>query len=377
MVEDKVLVFEDGKQFIDEHLNTYFEVHVDVHDDLKQYHAHLPFGGQISMFAPSNLKPLIIFGQDESIFKQYSFSSSSWSCPDGTKQLIPKDDGNGLMLSSFVSREFGYGMLLTETQLVIVNEYRKGKHYSDVDASIMKLGSSLKRKLTESPFVRQLEYGARKEGYWTYESMVIQLEDIVDVLIVLYPQYDYLLMFDHSNGHDRMQPDGLNANNINKLYGGKQPKMHDRLLTNDVILGSYKNHTGILKTGEMQQLVRTNADAIGPFYLSESERVQKKYDVDTGQFNIKNKTREIIIEDLLRVDPNMDPKGNLKKLQDLCVAKDIPIKYNEKKIIEGWVGKPKGSLQLLYERGYIDPTNWKDYTNSGKKDEYGILRVDT
>ena len=74
------------------------------------------------------------------------------------------------MLSSFVSREFGYGMLLTETQLEIVNEYRKGKHYSDVDASIMKLGSTLKKKLTDSPFVRQLEYGARKEGYWTYES---------------------------------------------------------------------------------------------------------------------------------------------------------------------------------------------------------------
>ena len=35
MVESKILVFEDGKQYIDEHLNTYFEVYVDVHDELK------------------------------------------------------------------------------------------------------------------------------------------------------------------------------------------------------------------------------------------------------------------------------------------------------------------------------------------------------
>jgi hypothetical protein len=27
--------------------------------------------------------------------------------------LIPKDDGLGVMISAFVSREFGYGMVLT------------------------------------------------------------------------------------------------------------------------------------------------------------------------------------------------------------------------------------------------------------------------
>ena len=33
--------------------------------------------------------------------------------------------------------------------------------------------------------------------------------------------YDFVFLFDHSNGHDRMQPDGLNAISVRKNYGGK------------------------------------------------------------------------------------------------------------------------------------------------------------
>jgi hypothetical protein len=47
------------------------------------------------------------------------------------------------------------------------------------------------------------------------------------------------------------------------------------------------------------------------------------------------------------------------------------------KIIEGWVGKAKGSLQILYEGGWIDASRLGDYTIAGKKDAYGQLRVDT
>ena len=49
----------------------------------------------------------------------------SWALPDGTKQLVPKDDGIGLMLSSFCSREVGYGIPLSQSQLDIENEKRK------------------------------------------------------------------------------------------------------------------------------------------------------------------------------------------------------------------------------------------------------------
>jgi hypothetical protein len=72
-----------------------------------------------------------------------------------------------------------------------------------------------------------LEYGKNNEGYWTYKSLVIQMEDCVDSLQTLFPEFDILFLFDHSNGHDRLvQPDGLNLRKIRKNFGGKQPKMH-------------------------------------------------------------------------------------------------------------------------------------------------------
>ena len=73
------------------------------------------FGGNLSVRKPPDQKPLIIFGQDECIFKQYTFSKKAWRSPDGALPLIPKDEGAGIMISAFISREFGYVMILTET----------------------------------------------------------------------------------------------------------------------------------------------------------------------------------------------------------------------------------------------------------------------
>ncbi len=38
------------------------------------------------------------------------------------------------------------------------------------------------KNLVESPFVKYFKYGygAGKEGYWTYDHMVVQFEDCVD-----------------------------------------------------------------------------------------------------------------------------------------------------------------------------------------------------
>ncbi len=67
-------------------------------------------------------KPVMIIGQDECIFKQYTLVKKSWSDPDGMRALLPKDDGRGLMISSFVCRELGYGWDLNEEQMQKVNE---------------------------------------------------------------------------------------------------------------------------------------------------------------------------------------------------------------------------------------------------------------
>lgn len=78
----------------------------------------------------------------------------TWTLPDGTKPLIPKDEGQGVMLSSFVSREFGYGMELSNDDLETVNTYRKKNNvYSDNDAAVRINGNATKSELTSSPFI--------------------------------------------------------------------------------------------------------------------------------------------------------------------------------------------------------------------------------
>ena len=135
-----------------------------------------------------------MFGQDECIFKQYSFTKKTWILPDGTRPLIPQSEGMGIMLSAFQSREFGYGLPISDADLAKINAEKRGKDkfYSDLSAAQSRNGKHWKPKLTHSPFVYELEYGENKEGYWNYENMVLQLEDCIDCLKCLYPDHEYL-----------------------------------------------------------------------------------------------------------------------------------------------------------------------------------------
>jgi hypothetical protein len=43
----------------------------------------------------------------------------------------------------------------------------------------------------------------------------------------------------------------------------------------------------------------------------------------------------------------------------------------------GWVGKPKGTYQVLWERGFLDPNNLNQYTIDGQKDQFSIHQSHT
>jgi hypothetical protein len=114
------------------------EHHIDNAPKFQKDQSELQIGGSLSVRKPINEKPLIIFGQDECIYKQYKFSESAWCLPDGCFPLIPKDEGHGVMISTFVSREFGFGMTLSQDQLDLVNGTRVGKAYIDEESAIKK-----------------------------------------------------------------------------------------------------------------------------------------------------------------------------------------------------------------------------------------------
>jgi len=68
---------------------------------------------------------------------------------------------------------------------------------------------------------------------------------------------------------------------------------------------------------------------------------------------------------------------NKRELVELCQHHNIAIKKAVEKVKEGWEGKPKGLLQVLWRRGLIDGNNLKQYSLTGKKDDLGTVNDST
>ena len=150
------------------------EYHIDSADIFQKRMKGTKYGGNLSVQRDINEKPLIIMGHDECIFKQYLLTKKNWTGPDGEIALVPKDEGQGVMISALQSREFGLGMALSDDDLKRINERRKGEMYMDKDAAKKRNGSPFKKPLsTSNPFYIEFEYGANKEGYWNYKLTVL------------------------------------------------------------------------------------------------------------------------------------------------------------------------------------------------------------
>jgi hypothetical protein len=108
------------------------EYHVDASDKFPP----IPMGGNLSVRKPANAPTVMFIGQDEAIFKQFLFLSKMWTGPNGERPLLPKDEGAGVMISSFISREYGLLQKLDERTLSFVNANRQGAKYADEGAAI-------------------------------------------------------------------------------------------------------------------------------------------------------------------------------------------------------------------------------------------------
>ena len=95
---------------------------------------------------------------------------------------------------------------------------------------------------------------------------------------------------------------------------------------------------------------------IGPFYLSEDEREKRKYDIETNEEKEIIHTRAFLIDQIKEKTGMKKVRGNLDEVQKLATNLNIPTKTTSKKILEGWVGKPKGMMQVLWERGFLNPS---------------------
>ena len=173
--------------------------------------------------------------------------------------------------------------------------------YADAAASTKIRGSSHKKDLApgESVFSVMFQYGSSGDGYWTYDHMVIQLEDCVDVLDALLSipasgveqhhdafvesltcprrlkrKFKYIFLTDHSCGHDRKRPDGLDVTSLRKAPSASAKVMRDVVITNkNGVLSEDFDHPLKLKVEMVQTLVFREQDnyggpETGPFWWS-------------------------------------------------------------------------------------------------------------
>ena len=155
--------------------------------------------------------------------------------PDGSKQIIPKDEGHGVMLSVFTSCELGYSFSIFKKNLKKVNERQKGQYHSVKEAAILCYGTDKKIPLTSTPFSIELEYGASHDVYWLYKHIVLKIENCVDMLKHTHPQFDIFFLLDHFNRHNRMRPDNLNINKIiTQVFHRHQNKSKSWIATSTV-----------------------------------------------------------------------------------------------------------------------------------------------
>ena len=248
----------------------------------------------------------------------------------------------GVMISTLQSRDFGFGFPdLTEDELDTINILRRGQHYVDREAAIAVHDQSIKKPLIKHPFIQEFKYGVAKDGYWSYEHLVCQLNDCMDVMKALYPQFYIKFNVDHSCGHDRQRLDALNVNRMNVNYGGSQPHMHSSKMTTDCI-GTFD---GILDEGDIQDFVWKITDA-GPTNLQNDEKELLR-NGDLTEFKFVNKSKSELIRTMRAKLEDLTWKGvplimrdrgmyadeeqlTMDQLRKICRMNDLPFRKRKK-----------------------------------------------
>ncbi|CAM9642953.1 unnamed protein product, partial [Sphacelaria rigidula] len=261
-------------------------------------------------------RALYHIGQDESVYKAYAREGTEWVIR-GVRGLRKKSEGPGEMVSAFQDEKRGFGLPLSADELARVNERRQREGRTPLD---------------ESPGLRFLLPGNNREGYWGFAEFEQQTIDVMDCLEEIEPGKQLAIEVDHSAGHAKYLPDGLHVQNMNVKYGGKQKALRDSVMTE-----------GCLGPGSAKM------------YLNGGEWSTKFHPVLTT----KTVDMKLKLGEVQRMSFGPDDPPPFYDWE--APAKDQKVRRRgklDKK--EGYVGKPKGSKQVLWERGwYVDGMSTK------------------
>ena len=85
---------------------------------------------------------------------------------------------------------------------------------------------------------------------------------------------------------------------------------------------------------------------------------------ETGQVKTKKLTKQQLLQKLPANQRNTFKSKSIAQLQEICQGLNLQTEVQEVEVEEGWLGKPKGLFQALWERGWIDPNNLDKYVKN-------------
>ena len=137
-------------------------------------------------------KHLVTIFHDETVFQSNEDQTLAWS-QDDQFFIRKKGRGAGIVISDFIEEHDGFLRI-------------PGKEAR-----------------------RQFEFGKNRDGFWTADHFLNQVEKAVAIAEEKYPrdQYTLLWIFDHSSNHASKGKDALVADRMNLSSGKKQPTMRD------------------------------------------------------------------------------------------------------------------------------------------------------
>lgn len=384
--EDKLAQGFDGHPF-EKDGEAWLEFHVDDCEEFWDLWKHAPLEEKFSVRLDDQVKRVMFLGQDESVQAQFEFSKKAWRGTEGQQAMRPKGKGKGMMVCGTPGRVNGWDPKMSVEHLNQINANRQGKHYLDRDSALEVNSQTEKPLLTMEtlPWVKFVEFGANSEGWWTGANMHLLVEDIGDCTSVLYPGIEQILFVDWSQGHARKRLDGLKVSEMNKNYGGAREIFHDSSISSGSF-GDFENVGMLIKPADgaavIQRFFFVEGDE-GPCWMSPAERLRSK-----EGYEVEGEVRKIYLKkDALKARLQADlPSGTIPagfhsrshpKLVELAKERSINHWDEVPKVQPGWLGAPKGLLQVCYERGLVDGVTytgrnlWKQYSVKGKKDAEG------
>jgi hypothetical protein len=117
----------------------------------------------------------------------------------------------------------------------------------------------------------------------------------------------------------------------------------------------------ILSVGASQRMHSVPSNA-GPYWMTEAEKLSNRNNSPSSKKIKRFRNKGDLLKKLQ--SKGVSAKGRKDKLQILCKQKNIPIEEELDEVVEGWKGKLKGMLKILWERGFINPAKKRKITCS-------------